>query len=287
MPYEITGHTRVGALLGSPVAHSISPQMYNECFRQLGIDSVYVCFDIKPEQLGRTIQTVRDMNFFGFNLTMPHKHAVIEYLDELSTEAQMIGAVNTVCSRDGKLVGYNTDGMGFMKSARVSGYDPAGKAVTLLGAGGAARSIAVQAALDGVSELNLFCRKGRSWDSAGELVETIGSRTACRAKLFDFADAAQMKECIMNSYMLINATSVGMAPDVDATPIQDTSVFVPQLIVSDVIYHPQKTRLLADAQKAGCRIFNGMYMLLYQGEAAFRIWTGREMPTEHIKRLYF
>jgi len=288
-PYaaEITGHTRTGALIGSPVAHSISPQMYNESFKQRGIDRVYVCFDIGPDKLAHTVQAFRDLDFFGFNLTMPHKTAVIPYLDDLSEEARLIGAVNTVDNRDGRLIGYNTDGMGFFKSAKVLGYDPAGKTVTLLGAGGAASAIAAQAALDGVKTLHMFSRRGRSWDKANALIDRIRANTDCNAMLHDFADRADLKSCKAQSYMLINATSVGMAPHEAETPVPDTSFFFPDLIVADVIYNPAKTRFLQDAEKAGCRTFNGMYMLLYQGEAAFKIWTGCDMPVEIIREKYF
>ena len=155
MTYQITGTTRLGGLLGSPVAHSKSPLMHNESFRLLGLDFVYLCFDMGPEKLERTVQALRDMNVYGFNLTMPLKTAVIPYLDELSEEAALIGAVNTVKNENGRLIGYNTDGMGFMASVREQGMDVSGRTVTLLGAGGAASAIGVQAALDGAAVLHI------------------------------------------------------------------------------------------------------------------------------------
>lgn len=287
MDYQITGHTRLGGLLGSPVAHSISPMMHNDSFRALGLDCVYLCFDVGPERLGQVVQAFRSMNVYGFNLTMPDKEAVIPYLDELSLAAQLIGAVNTVKNENGKLTGHNTDGIGYMKAVKDAGFDVIGKEMTLLGAGGAASAIAVQAAIDGVNCLHLVSRRGRSWEKAKHLTDSINQKTACRADLTDLADTAALNALLERSALLTNATSVGMAPNTDATPIPDTSLFHTGLVVSDVIYNPRETRLLAEAREKGCPTFNGMYMLLYQGEAAFRIWTGQDMPVDLIKQKYF
>lgn len=291
--YEITGHTRFGGLLGSPVAHSISPQMHNYSFRRLGIDCVYLCFEVQPDRLGETVSTFRKLGAFGFNLTMPDKQYVLEYLDELSPAARMIGAVNTVVNDGGKLIGHNTDGYGYMESMRQAGFDVSGKEMTLLGAGGAASAIAVQAALDGVTKLHIANRKSRSFSHAEELVRTINENTACQADLTDLADLPALRDKIDSSYLLTNATSVGMkkgtgaAGGEDMTPVPDTSVFRPDLVVSDVIYNPRKTRLLREAEEKGCRTFNGMYMLLYQGAEAFRLWTGKEMPVDEVRARYF
>lgn len=287
MDYQITGHTRLGGLLGSPVAHSISPLMHNDSFRALGLDFVYLCFDVGTEKLGEVVSAFRAMNVYGFNLTMPDKEAVIPYLDELSLAAQLIGAVNTVKNENGRLIGHNTDGTGYMKAVKDAGYDVIGKEMTLLGAGGAASAIAVQAAIDGVSRLHLVSRKGRSWEKAKHLVDSINEKTACQADLTDLADTGTLRRLLERSTLLTNATSAGMAPNTDLTPIPDTTLFRPELIVSDVIYNPRETRLLAEARAKGCPTFNGMYMLLYQGEAAFQIWTGQEMPVALIKEKYF
>ena len=287
MDYQITGHTRLGGLLGSPVAHSISPLMHNDSFRALGLDFVYLCFDVGTEKLGEVVSAFRAMNVYGFNLTMPDKEAVIPYLDELSLAAQLIGAVNTVKYENGRMIGHNTDGTGYMKAVKDAGYDVIGKEMTLLGAGGAASAIAVQAAIDGVSRLHLVSRKGRSWEKAKHLVGSINKKTACQADLTDLADTGTLRRLLEQSTLLTNATSAGMAPNTDLTPIPDTTLFHPELIVSDVIYNPRETRLLAEARAKGCPTFNGMYMLLYQGEAAFQIWTGQEMPVALIKEKYF
>lgn len=293
MEYEITGHTRFGGLLGNPVAHSISPQMHNYSFRRLGIDSVYLCFEVKPEHLKETVETFRRLDCFGFNLTMPDKQYVLEYLDDLSTAARMIGAVNTVVNENGRLIGHNTDGYGFMESMRQEGFDIRGREMTLLGAGGAASAIAVQAALDGAAKLHIANRRSRSFRHAEELAKAISRNTSCIADVTDLEDQSAMASIIGSSYLLANATSVGMRKGEgalggeDSTPIPDTSVFRPDLVVADVIYNPRKTKLLREAEHAGCSTFNGMYMLLYQGAQAFRLWTGRDMPVEEVKARYF
>ncbi|MCI6868703.1 MAG: shikimate dehydrogenase [Lachnospiraceae bacterium] len=287
MAYQITGHTRLGCLLGTPVSHSISPMMHNEAFRILGLDCVYLCFDTKNADLKTMVQTLKEMNVYGFNLTMPDKERILPYLDELSPAARMIGAVNTVKNEDGRLIGHNTDGIGYMQSVKDTGYDATTGPMTLLGAGGAASSIAIQAALDGVPVLHIVNRRGRSWDNALRLADLINENTSCKADVTDMAKGVAVKACIKDSLLLTNATSIGMAPNTDASPVQDTSCFHPDLLVSDIIYNPRRTKLLLEAQDAGCRISNGMYMLLYQGAAAFQIWTGKEMPVEEIRQKFF
>lgn len=287
MSYQITGHTRLGCLLGTPVAHSISPMMYNESFRLLGIDNVYLCFDTKNTDLSTMVQTLKDMNVFGFNCTMPDKERIIEFLDELSPAARMIGAVNTVKNEDGRLIGHNTDGIGYMRSLKDVNYDVKSGAMTLLGAGGAASSIAIQAALDGVPALHIVNRRGRSWANADRLADVINKNTTCKADVIDLADTAAVNACVQASTLLTNATSIGMAPNEDGTPIADPSCFHSNLLVSDIIYNPRTTRLMREAAERGSKTMNGMYMLLYQGEAAFHIWTGQDMPTEEIRRKFF
>ncbi len=287
MQYRISGTTRLGGLLGSPVSHSLSPAMHNASFQALGIDFVYLAFDVGPEQLAETVKVLRELNTYGFNLTMPDKKQVIGSLDELSKAARMIGAVNTVVNRDGRLVGYNTDGIGYVESIRENGIEVRGREVTLLGAGGAASAAAVQMALEGVKKLHIANRRSGSWSAAERLVETISRETACEADLTDLEDTEALAEKIAASSLLTNATSVGMAPDTEVSPVKDLSVLHSGLTVSDVIYNPRETKLMRDAREQGCRAYNGMYMLLHQGAAAFRLWTGKEMPVGEIRKAYF
>ena len=284
----ITGHTRLTALLGSPVAHSISPLMHNEAFRLLNLDYTYLCFDVTEDTLPTAVAGLKACGIRGFNLTMPNKNKIVELLDELSPAARLIGAVNTVVNDDGHLTGYNTDGVGYMQAVKDAGYDITGKTITVMGAGGAATAICAQAALDGVKRIHIFAREtSRFWSRTQTLVENINSTLPCEAFLHENKDLTALAQAISESTLLLNATSVGMAPNTDGTIIENTSLYHPDLIVSDVIYNPRETRFLREAREAGCRTFNGMYMLLYQGAEAFRLWTGQDMPVDKIKAKYF
>ena len=284
----ITGNTRLTALLGSPVAHSISPLMHNEAFQLLDLDYTYLCFEVNEETLPAAVDGLKACGIRGFNLTMPNKNKIVELLDELSPAARLIGAVNTVVNDDGHLTGYNTDGVGYMQAVKDAGYDITGKTITIMGAGGAATAICAQAALDGVEKIHIFAREtSRFWDRTQKLAENINSTLPCKAVLHENKDTAALAQAISESALLLNATSVGMAPNTEGTIIEDTSLYHPDLIVSDVIYNPRETRFLKEAREAGCRTFNGMYMLLYQGAEAFRLWTGKEMPVKEIKANFF
>lgn len=284
---EITGHTRLTCLLGSPVAHSISPMMHNTAFEALGLDYRYLAFDIAPEQLKPVVNALRIMNVRGFNLTMPHKNAMCELCDHLSPAAKLIGAVNTVVNDNGIFTGYNTDGIGYMQSLKQANVDVLNKKITILGAGGAATSIFVQAALDGVAEISIFSRRSAFYDRAIAITEELKAHSSCKINLFDFSDADILKHEISESVLLINGTSVGMAPHTEASIITDPSMFHKNLTVSDVIYNPRETQFLRLARETGCHTLNGLYMLLFQGAEAFRLWTGHDMPVDDIKELYF
>lgn len=284
---QITGHTMLTCLLGSPVKHSISPLMHNESFRYLGLDYAYLCFDVDTNTLKEAVEGLKAMGVRGFNLTMPNKNLMCELCDKLSPAAQISGSVNTVVNDNGVLTGHTTDGIGFMMAAKDAGYNLTGKKMTLLGAGGAATAILVQAALDGVKEISLFSIKDGFWNRAVDIVASLNEKTDCKVTLFDLSQNEVLKEEIHSSDILVNGTSVGMAPDTNACIIKDTSYFHKNLIVSDVIYNPKETLLLHMAKSVGCRTFNGLYMLLYQGAEAFKIWTGQDMPVRVVKKKYF
>lgn len=284
---QITGHTQLTGLLGSPVSHSISPMMHNEAFKQLNLDYVYLAFDIGVEELSSVVEGFRTMNVRGYNLTMPHKNAMCSLCDSLSPAAEIIGAVNTVVNDNGHLTGYTTDGIGYMRSLKEDGHHIIGKKMTLLGAGGAATSIFVQAALDGVSEISIFNRRSPFWKRAEQIVEMLKEHTNCKISLYDYEDPNILKREISESAILTNGTSVGMASNIEQSLITDTSVFHKDLIVSDVIYNPRETLLLRQAKEAGCKTQNGLSMLLYQGAEAFKLWTGQDMPIEIVKEKYF
>ena len=207
--------------------------------------------------------------------------------DKLSPASEIIGAVNTVVNDNGVMTGHITDGTGYMRALKAEGHDIIGKKMTILGAGGAATAIFVQAALDGVAEISIFSRRSKFFERAEKLVSELNERTSCKIKLFDFEDESILRREVGESAILTNGTSVGMAPNTDASIITDISMLRKDLIVSDVIYNPRETKLLKLAKEVGCPAYNGLGMLLYQGAEAFTIWTGMEMPVDIIKEKYF
>lgn len=287
MEYKITGNTQLTGLLGSPVRHSISPMMHNEAFRQLGLDYVYLAFEVGEDDLQTAVDGLRAMGIRGFNLTMPNKNQMCLLADELSPAARIMGAVNTIVNENGRLIGYSTDGIGFMHSVKEKGQNIIGEKMTLLGAGGASVSIMVQAALDGVEEISVFSRKGKFYERAERVISDLREISCCRIRLYDFSDSETLKKEVHDSKILVNGTSVGMSPETEASIITDVDVFYEGLYVYDVIYNPKETLLLKKAMMAGCETQNGLDMLLYQGAEAFRLWTGQEMPVDVIKQKYF
>lgn len=287
MTEHITGTTMLTGLLGSPVAHSLSPLMHNESFRLLGLDYAYLCFDVGTDRLKEAVEGLRAMGARGWNLTMPDKNLMCQLADHLSPAAEISGAVNTVVNENGVLTGHTTDGIGYMRAAKEAGFDLPGKVMTLLGGGGAATAILVQAALDGMKEIRVFNRKSPSFDRLLSIAGQLNERTTCKVSVHPLEDTEDLRASIDTSEILTNGTSLGMAPNIDTCPIPDASFLRPELIVSDVIYNPRQTKLLKMAEEIGCPFFNGLYMLLYQGAAAFELWTGQEMPVEHIKAKYF
>lgn len=287
MSNNITGHTGFLCLLGSPVEHSISPAMHNEACKLLGLDYAYLAFDVTEDQMETAVEGLRTMNCRGWNITMPGKNVMCRLADKLSPASEISGACNTVVNDHGVLTGHTTDGVGFMNAVKDCGENIIGKKMTLLGAGGAATAILVQAALDGLKEIHVFNVRDSFYERAESIVAKLNERTSCRVTLHDFSDPEILRASIANSDILVNGTSVGMAPNTDRTIITDTSMFHKDLFVFDVIYNPQETRLLREAREAGCRTANGMYMLLYQGAASFELWTGQKMPVEEIKEKYF
>lgn len=287
MNREINGHTILTGLLGSPVSHSISPLMHNEAFRQLGLNYIYLAFDVKTDKLQTAVEGLRTLNVRGFNLTMPNKNEMCKLCDKLSPAAKISGAVNTVVNDNGILTGYTTDGIGYMQSLKEAGHNIIGKKMTLLGAGGAATAILVQAALDGVKKISVFNNRSVSFTRMEKVIDELKTVSDCEIRLYDYSDENILRREISESVLLTNGTSVGMSPNTDVSIITDISMFHKDLIVSDVIYNPRETRLLRMASEVGCPTLNGLYMLLFQGAEAFKLWTGMEMPVEVVKEKYF
>ena len=285
MAERITGHTELIGLMAYPIRHSSSPAMHNEAFATLGLDYAYLAFEVDNDTLEDAIKGLRALKMVGSNISMPNKTVVGQYLDELSPAAQMCGAVNTIVNDNGKLIGHITDGIGYMQSLKDNNIDVIGKKMTIAGAGGAAKAIEVQAALDGVKEISIFNIKDKFWEAAEKTVDTIRSKTDCIVNLYDLDDKEKLREEIADSYLFAQATGVGMKPLEGQSVIPDKSFFRPNLIVTDTIYAPRETLTLKMAKEAGCKTMNGLGMMLFQGDAAFYLWTGKHMPIDHMKEV--
>lgn len=285
---EISGHTRMLCLIGSPVGHSGSPAMYNYSFRKLGIDYAYLAYDIKEEETAEAVKALRLLNVRGFNITMPCKTAALACCDELSKAAELIGAVNTVINENGRLIGHNTDGLGWVRNCRENGFEIKGKKMTIAGSGGAATAIEITCALEGIREMSIFALKDSFFANAEATVEKIRAHVpGCTVNLYDLADKETFYKEIGSSDIFTNATRVGMKPMDDQSLVEDTGMFRKDLVVSDVVYNPRTTKLLADAKAAGCRTIPGIGMLLWQGAEAFKLYTGQEMPAKEVMEKYF
>ena len=285
MAERITGHTELIGLIATPIRHSSSPRMHNEAFAKLGLDYAYLAFEVGTEDLEDTIKGFRAMKVRGSNVSMPNKTVVHKYLDKLSDAAEMCGAVNTIVNDNGVLTGHITYGIGYMSGLKDAGIDIIGKKMTIVGAGGAATAIQVQAALDGVKEISIFNRKDAFYERAQKTVKDINEKTNCKATLYDLDDLDKLKEEIASSYIFTNATGMGMKPLEGQTYIPDKSFLRKDLIVTDVVYAPAETALLKMAKEVGCKTLNGFPMMLFQGAAAFKLWTNQDMPIEHVKEV--
>ena len=277
---KIDGYTRLAAVVANPIKHSISPFIHNSAFEATNTNGVYLAWEVDATELAETVANIRRYQMYGINLSMPYKEQVIPYLDQLSEEACLIGAVNTVVNREGTLIGYNTDGKGFFKS--LPSFKISRKRLVLLGAGGAAKAILAQAILDGVSQITVFVRSS-SMGKTRPYLEKMQNATGFRVDLFALEDIQELQDSITKADLLVNATSVGM--DGSSQPIPTSIVLPEKLLVADVIYQPFETPFLKWARNQGNQSINGLGMLLYQAAEAFELWTGKEMPTDQIWEL--
>ena len=288
MESRVTGHTGLMALIGSPVGHSGSPAMYNYSFEKLGLDYVYVALDVKEHEVGDAIAAMRLFQMKGGNVTMPDKTAAAKYMDELSPAAKIIGAINTIVNDDGRLVGHITDGEGFVNNLRDYGIDVRGKKITVAGGGGAATAIQVQCALDGAKEISIFNKKDAFFERTLQTADKIRKAVVgVVVNVFDLDDVAKMTEEIRSSDIFANATIVGMKPMDGESVVKDLSAFHEGLVVADAVYNPQETLLLRQAKEAGCVCVPGKGMLLWQGVAAFKLFTGQDMPVQEVKEKFY
>ncbi|HEY2015918.1 MAG TPA: shikimate dehydrogenase [Bryobacteraceae bacterium] len=263
---------------GRPVAENPTGAMQEAAFQALGLNWRYLTVEVPPEKLRDAILGLRAFGMRGVNLTIPHKVSVMEHLDEIAPDAAAIGAVNTV-RRDGeRLIGENTDGKGFLRGVRMDvGVDPAGKRVVVLGAGGAARAIVTELALAGAADVLVV---NRSTARGEPMVADLASKTKARIRFEPWQGVYRVPHDID---MLVNATSIGLFPDVDAMPPVDLSAAGPGMLVSDVVFNPPETRLIRAARERGLAVLDGLAMLVYQGVIGFELWTGRKAPESVMK----
>jgi shikimate dehydrogenase len=274
----ISGRTKICALIGDPVEHSISPVMHNAAYQELGLDYVYIPFHVKPEGLAKAVEGLRALNVRGFNVTIPHKVVVIPMLDGLDPLAEKIGAVNTVVNTDGELRGYNTDAEGFLRVLLEHGIKPKGKRVVVLGAGGASRAITYIMAEKGARVTILNRQQELDW--AEDIAQFIREDLGKEVKVYELG---QLAGAIENIDILVNATSVGMSPVAEESPVP-AQLLRKVPAVFDIVYNPIETRLLREAREAGARVIGGVDMLAWQGALAFEKWTGQPAPLDLMRR---
>ena len=276
----ISGSTRVYGILGHPVAHSLSPLMQTFAFQHLHLDCLYAPFPVLPERLPQALAGALALGVGGLNVTIPHKEAIMPLLDEVTAEAELIGAVNTVAIRDGRTIGYNTDGVGFLLPLRELNLSFAAASACLLGAGGAARAIAIALLQAGCPELTLCNRTAARAQRLSDELRQHFPQTRLRCAPFEnAADAAR------EATLIVNATSLGLHPS-DPQPLPATA-FRPEHVVYDIIYRPLYTTFLQTARQRGARVAPGIEMLIGQGAEAFRIWTGQPFPTQAVRDLIY
>lgn len=259
-------------VFGDPVDGNPTGVLEEAGFAALGLNYRYLTMKVTPEDFDAAMKSLKALHMKGINLTMPHKITVLPYLDEISQAAKIIGAVNTVVIRDGKLIGDNTDGKGFVQALQKEGVSPQGKAITILGAGGASKAIAVECALAGASSITVINRGQKNGE---DLVKTILENTSAQASYLPWNSRQPVPQ---GTDILINATPIGLHPDVDKKPDIDYDTITHEMVVSDVVFNPAITAFLSEAEARGAKIISGLGMLVCQGALNFTIWTEREAP---------
>lgn len=269
---EIKGSTKVVGLIGEPVEHSFSPPMHNAAFKKLGMDYVYVPFNVSPDNLKSAIGGADSLNIQGLNVTIPHKINVMGYLKELDPIAELIGAVNTIDFKN--LKGYNTDGIGCIRAIEeiISVKD---KKVVVAGAGGASRAIVFYLAKYGAEEISILNRNVNKADKLAN--DLLSSNLISNVSAGDISNIA---DSIKDADILIDTTPIGMHPNCDVEPIVKAADIHEDLVVNDIVYNPNETVLLKEAIKANAKVVYGIKMLLYQGAESFEIWTGQKAPID-------
>lgn len=273
---HIDSHTMLFGVIGDPIRHSKSPIMMNRAFRETGINGIYAAFHITEATLADFVTGVRAMGIRGVNVTIPHKLNVMALLDEIDAGARSIGAVNTIVNRDGRLIGYNTDGIGYVRSLKEEAEpNLAGKRIVVIGAGGASRGIIYGLVQEKPERITIT---NRTLERAEELAASFSGAST----VMDALPNEKLKEACLDADIVINTTSVGMYPNMEASPIE-AEWLKPGAVASDLIYNPLETVFLKQAKERGCTVHSGLGMFIYQGAYAFEYWTGKTAPVAAMR----
>src|SRR4030042_6260220 len=275
---SISGKTRVCGVIGDPISHTLSPIIQNAAFSHLKLDFVYLAFDVKPSELENAMHGIKGLGIHGLNVTMPHKKAVLRFLDEVDQTVKFLGVVNTILNKKGQLYGFNTDGFGALRALKENRIDLSGKKALLLGAGGAAKAIALSLAEE-VEELTLL---NRTLEKVREIEEKLNQHFGKKVRS-DTLSPGNVKKYLRDSDIVINATSVGINPNLSQS-IVPSEILRPDLVVMDIVYNPVETELVENARAAGARVITGVEMLIHQGAASFEIWTGCPAPVDVMRK---
>ncbi len=276
---DITGKTQLCILIGNPVEHSMSPKMHNAAFQKLGLDFVYVALRVDTDKVKQAIEGIRALNIKGANVTVPHKINAMQYLDEIDPVAENIGAINTILNRNGHLYGTNTDGIGAVRSLNEENVDLKNKKIVMIGAGGVARPISYNFAPNAEDFVIFDIDESAAKHLASELNHKIGGHIKGYK-----SDSAKIAMAVQEADIFINATPIGMYPHIDRSIIPK-DLLRENLVVFDVVYNPLETKLLREARAVGAKAISGVMMLVYQGVAAFELWTGKKAPVELMKKM--
>ncbi|MCW3994564.1 MAG: shikimate dehydrogenase [Candidatus Bathyarchaeota archaeon] len=275
----VTGKTRVCGVIGDPIEHTLSPIIHNAAFEALNLDYVFLAFKVKSAWVEAAVNGMRALNLRGLNVTMPHKSAVMNYLDRIDLSAQIVNSVNTILNKENLLFGFNTDGIGALKALKENGVELKGRKILLLGAGGAARAIAYTLAKE-ADELAVLNRTVKQAEGLAKLLEKSLSKKVVAGSL----KPSDIQRNLQDSDILVNATSVGMSPNAEESPVPP-KLLRSNLAVMDIVYNPVETKLAQDAKAAGAKVVSGVDMLIHQGAASFEIWTGKSAPIEVMRKV--
>lgn len=282
---DVTAKYELIGLMAYPIRHSLSPEMQNKALEKAGLPFTYMAFEVDNDSFPGAIEGLKALKMRGTGVSMPNKQLACEYVDELTPAAKLVGAINTIVNDDGYLRGYNTDGTGHIRAIKESGFDIKGKTMVLLGAGGASTAIGAQGAIEGLKEIKLFNRRDEFFDKALAFAQRVNENTDCVVTVTDLADQQAFAEALASADILTNGTKVGMKPLENESLVYDISLLHPGLLVTECVYNPHMTKLLQQAQQAGCKTFDGYGMLLWQGAEQFTLWTGKDFPLEYVKQV--